>query len=570
MAKGNMLLGYSRGSVGDVTFYRSKGAQQARARNRKPTNPRSTKQMLQRSLLANCVKFYKVATKGLFKFAFENKKPNESDYNAFVRVNIKRGINISKTAFDTEWYGGIGYWRMTEGSMQSIATLMSNSKLHFDFGVETTETVPTNTTVGWLSSQLINGNPNRYMAGDIITFCGVIFRTPGNGMPSVQPTASNDNFDTSFGTVQFRLNTADTTEVADATGATCHAVKVGNKLCLGLTPSESAAASFWAQGIQGACLIHSRNTSEGTKVSTQDLATNDNWNTAVEAGKNTDYISAVLADWQSTGEAILQGGASTDFENPFDYATSQTRTFRCADTPSGSGGTYFNYSKTDTNVNGTVSFIGMSGIDNSRPYIRTVITSVTFDNAEHAQTAFAAIENAPVTATYLGTDLDCTAQATVTNNVVEVTITLTTPNPAILQGGLFVAEIGGVTVSAELHFMTNVLTVGQQGTTRNPTTAPLLDYIPLNAPDNAYSYYFTMDTVVQTLSQEDFELVNAEQLNAGNIGDFTVLPKEENFYGIEIDYPQVQTPQQGWVVGGKFYIIYKHSPIALITVTEAE
>lgn len=31
MAKGNMLLGMSRGSVGDVTFYRSGGSQRARA-----------------------------------------------------------------------------------------------------------------------------------------------------------------------------------------------------------------------------------------------------------------------------------------------------------------------------------------------------------------------------------------------------------------------------------------------------------------------------------------------------------------------------------------------------------
>ena len=41
MAKGNMLMGYSRGSVGDVTFARIKGQQIARARNRNPKNPKT-------------------------------------------------------------------------------------------------------------------------------------------------------------------------------------------------------------------------------------------------------------------------------------------------------------------------------------------------------------------------------------------------------------------------------------------------------------------------------------------------------------------------------------------------
>lgn len=50
MAKGNMLLGMSRGSVGDVTFYRSGGSQRARARNRKPANPMTVRQQTQREV----------------------------------------------------------------------------------------------------------------------------------------------------------------------------------------------------------------------------------------------------------------------------------------------------------------------------------------------------------------------------------------------------------------------------------------------------------------------------------------------------------------------------------------
>lgn len=380
MAKGNMLLGYSRGSVGDVVFYRDGGLQRTRARNRNPRNPKSSKQMLQRSLLANCVKFYQSATKGLFKFGFETKRPNESDYNAFVRVNIKRGINISKTAFGTEWYGAIGYWRMTEGTLQSIATKTNDSKPYFDFGVQPSESVPANATVGWLSSQLISANPNRYMVGDIITFCGCIYRTPGNGMPAVQPTASHDPWESSFATVQFRLNTSDTREIAEATGASCHAVVVGGNLCLGLSPAEDAAAEMWAQGIQAICLIQSRNTMEGTKVSTQDLFTNVNWNTAVEAGKDADYISAVLADWQASGEAILQGGASTDFENPFDYATVILKKIAVVATQSAEAGELI------SEVNGTYT------IPINKTYVNELRIDYQFPNAAKAAEAFAMLK----------------------------------------------------------------------------------------------------------------------------------------------------------------------------------
>lgn len=58
MAKGNMFLGMSRGSVGDVTFYRGRGQQIARARNRNPKNPRSEAQTIQRMILTTASKAY--------------------------------------------------------------------------------------------------------------------------------------------------------------------------------------------------------------------------------------------------------------------------------------------------------------------------------------------------------------------------------------------------------------------------------------------------------------------------------------------------------------------------------
>ena len=120
MSQGNMLLGYARGSVGDVTFYRSGGSQRARARNRKPNNPRSSSQMTQRAKFASAVKFYKRAVSNFFRFAYQDKKGNESDYNAFMRHNINGAPLISKTAFDKQGYPALGNWVLSYGELQPL------------------------------------------------------------------------------------------------------------------------------------------------------------------------------------------------------------------------------------------------------------------------------------------------------------------------------------------------------------------------------------------------------------------------------------------------------------------
>ena len=56
MASGNLLLGYGRNSIGDITLYRSGGMQRARARNRNPHNPRTASQAVQRMVLATAAK----------------------------------------------------------------------------------------------------------------------------------------------------------------------------------------------------------------------------------------------------------------------------------------------------------------------------------------------------------------------------------------------------------------------------------------------------------------------------------------------------------------------------------
>ena len=88
MARGNLFLGMGRGSVGDVTFYRTDGQQLSRARNRKPRNPKTQGQSYQRAIMATVVKAYQ-AGKEIFDHAFQGYSKGAQCQRQFISLNAK-------------------------------------------------------------------------------------------------------------------------------------------------------------------------------------------------------------------------------------------------------------------------------------------------------------------------------------------------------------------------------------------------------------------------------------------------------------------------------------------------
>lgn len=309
MAKGNMLLGYSQGSVGDVTFYRSGGSQRARARNRQPANPRSSKQQTQRALFANCVKFYKLTVSKFFKFAFENKKTNESDYNAFMRENLKRGVMISKTGYYVEQYPALGNWILSRGSLSTIRNSNDDNTNApvFDLGASYSSIPASTITIGEISTAMVASG--RYQVGDIITM--VKYLADGDNIPTATPNAETDYLQTNFVFWQFLVDPNNSNTFASIFGGVA-------RFFIGTTSNGSLAIMYgydsesadedWRAGYTSATVIHSRNTSTGLRVSTQELTLNPRMTQAIEtAATDANYRSAVLADWSAEGLAILQG-----------------------------------------------------------------------------------------------------------------------------------------------------------------------------------------------------------------------------------------------------------------------
>lgn len=290
MAKGNMLQGMARGAVGDIVFSHSKGQQVARVRNRKPANPKSNPQMRQRSAFLCPLLFYKRGKQAQFKFAFENKLPKESDFNAFMRLNALAGIPLTPAERDMDGYPCLGKYAMSRGSLtrlryNCVANGEDNLGIQVNFKFAE---VPT--TLAELSAALVATGD--YQSGDIVT----MFVISGGLIDG----NSISEYDRAWQIAQFTLDINDTTALnslgltATAEGFTFPGLSAYNQSCVGV----------------GA--IVSRNTMSGLKVSSCDLVLSADTTQIWRYMQSENYRNYVAAQWGASGDAVLQGALSVN------------------------------------------------------------------------------------------------------------------------------------------------------------------------------------------------------------------------------------------------------------------
>ena len=307
MAKGNMLLGMSRGSVGDVTFYRSGGSQRARARNRKPANPMTVRQQTQRAKFANAVKFHKQVTSNFFRFAYEDKKVNESDYNAFMRHNVGNSGFIGAMASKISSWPALGDWEVTSGSLPDITVSVPVSNKFFIIGLGVTGAI---TTVGALSAALI-AQGDTWREGDIFTV--LLYRATGAAsLPTVDTETAHA---ASAGYLQFIVNSADNTALDTITafvGDVEFGIMVDETDGFLVNGADSSFSNAWDNDLLQCAVIHSRNTASGLLVSTQSMVANKPQVITDALTEGGTYYNAVLADWDAAAKAVLQGGGAAN------------------------------------------------------------------------------------------------------------------------------------------------------------------------------------------------------------------------------------------------------------------
>lgn len=313
MSKGNVLLGMARGAVGDIVFSRLKGQQVTRARNRQPANPRTSSQMYQRALFTDAVKFFTRGRRNLFQFAFENKKENESDYNAFMRENAKRGVVISKAAFDNYGYPALGNFILSKGTLPPMAgSELISTGMKVEKTISATE-APAVATLGDISRILIDGVDT--LEGDILTFVTIVVNDNTN-VPNVDGVGGN----TTWVINQIQLNASSTQPLSDY-GLTASQITSGGSAVVDITQTIDTILNT---SIAAGAVIHSRNTANGVRVSTEELALNSVATAAIEATRQRSYIDAVVESWRITqqapviSEAVLQGNIAQSIAADFE------------------------------------------------------------------------------------------------------------------------------------------------------------------------------------------------------------------------------------------------------------
>lgn len=363
-----MLLGYARGAVGNLVFSRVKGNEVTKARNRQPSNPKTSKQVYQRAKFLNAVNFYKRGVQNLFKFAFEDKTQQESDFNAFMRHNVSRAIPVGKGSAAEPIYPAISNWITSVGSLNGPQAITGFSGGTFtgddlmptylyavgDYNVSPTTggdiepgTAATaglyislgepivSPTVGRLSTALKTLFPD-LLEGDIVTMTLINQIIRGIGEPAqLLPSAYGpDGAMTApaWGFCQFRIDSTSTKTIASALSDNTIYLSEGLSFDTAGMESEGWLSIYrnktWLQYFNeiigeptydpdvfqymSSCVAgvvtFSRETPNGLRVSTQELSTSQGYQQMIELSKTTAFTEQVLQSWGAADMAILEGG----------------------------------------------------------------------------------------------------------------------------------------------------------------------------------------------------------------------------------------------------------------------
>lgn len=307
MSKGSLFWSKASGKLGEVVLSQVKGQQISRAYQPKVANPRSTGQTLQRIRFANAVKFYKHATQALFKFAYEDKRQNESDYNAFMRKNSNVAAYVTRESYLNQFYPAIGnQWLLADGSLPSLP-LASNSSLGIVMSLGKGDFSDNrNLTVAELSQRLIQ--LYNFAEGDILTFV-IVVNTQISDIDE-EPTTPTD-----WIINQLIISSTDVNKVTDVFQAqNGHAFGTAEDWHIkGEAGQEKTlcATSAYVSGetcVTGAALIQSRNVAGHKLLVSRSYLINNEFATNIyNASIEPAYVNQALNTWGRTQDAILQG-----------------------------------------------------------------------------------------------------------------------------------------------------------------------------------------------------------------------------------------------------------------------
>lgn len=307
MSKGSLFFGRASGKLGQIVLSNVKGQQIARAWQPKVANPRTSVQQIQRAKFANAVKFYKRATQNLFKFAYEDKRKTESDYNAFMRYNVERSSVVFRKSYDNMNYPALGEWIIAAGSLGdfksgdyesrtitdacSLLSPIDNPDNAYKFPEGTTEATATVAHVSDYFKHDFGAQD-----GDFVTFVGI--------NTNLSLISDEPSFGPWWSITQIKIDSTNANKFLDTVNK-----QAANNLGIDIT--DRSGAIIWKSSTPQLMnlfgVVLSRVTPNGVLVSTSNLGTNGTGNSVMADSLQDAYRQQALNSWLRSSDPILKG-----------------------------------------------------------------------------------------------------------------------------------------------------------------------------------------------------------------------------------------------------------------------
>ena len=297
MAILNGILKKLNGSAGSLTFKQVNGQTVVSEKITAVKKSNTPMQMRQRTKWGNVVQMYKGICP-LINYGFESKPAGCSDYNMFMKANMK-GSDIYLTREEVAGGGCVAYpYQLTQGTLPSIVVTGSGDNVRTDIKLGDL-TIDAETLVKDFAIAVVSNNAD-YDFGDQISFFDVLQRVNAvTGIPYCQFLATN-----------VVLDKASEVKLLDMVSKYGFATVDG---FLGHIEGEGAGVFAW---------VHSRKSSAKTLVSTQSLINN-----------NDEMIAEYSGDQAYKRSVKTYGGESSAFLTP------GTTTTQATDGSASAGGT---------------------------------------------------------------------------------------------------------------------------------------------------------------------------------------------------------------------------------------
>ena len=299
MAILNGILKKLNGSAGSLTFKQYAGQTVVSEKISVVKRSNTPMQMRQRTKWGNVIQMYKGICP-LINYGFESKPVGKSDYNMFMKVNMK-GSDIYLTREEVAGGGCIAApYQLTQGTLPSIVVTGSGDNARTDIKLGDL-TIDAETLVKDFAIAVVSNNAD-YDFGDQISFFDVLQRVNAvTGIPYCQFLATN-----------VVLDKASEVKLLDMVSKYGFATVDGY---LGHIEGEGAGVFAW---------VHTRKSSAKTLVSTQSLINNnaeviaeysgaEAYKRSVKTygGENSAFLTPGTTTTQATDGSASAGGTPT-------------------------------------------------------------------------------------------------------------------------------------------------------------------------------------------------------------------------------------------------------------------